>query len=368
MTDDIGKDSAVYVGTRPRLDQLNISEGVRSKLHRMFYQNGPGNGTFLGLPFDQFYMEHGPLHQFTWEREDADVDTINSIGRGGGDIRSVAELVNKGNFSAYVLPGPIARKFKHLFNPENSLIYKIDGHLTQPKDAATASTIGSVEEALKLGADGIGITFYPGGEEVGRDMERINYIVEASHEAGMPVFIWSYARGPGLDKPLKEGDGVTQADSLYWVNYAVAAAEGLGADVIKTKFPVQVKDENRKAYGDYMEKLAKKNSTAIEYLGYEPAEGAVLTPEHHIYRVHLVTRSVPGSFLIGSGGVKTDDPRKTVVNQTRLVMPGGGEGQIVGRNAWGVTVEEGLALSDEIMKEMQKDLYARELTEQRFTI
>jgi len=42
------------VGARPRLEELtNLSEGIISKLYQMFYLHGPGNGTFLSLPFDQ---------------------------------------------------------------------------------------------------------------------------------------------------------------------------------------------------------------------------------------------------------------------------------------------------------------------------
>ena len=45
---------------RPKLNQIrHLGRGVTEKLSIMIYEHGPGNGTFLGLPFDQL-VEHGP--------------------------------------------------------------------------------------------------------------------------------------------------------------------------------------------------------------------------------------------------------------------------------------------------------------------
>ncbi len=45
---------------RPKLNQIrHLRRGVTEKLSRMLYEHGPGNGTFLGLPFNQL-VEHGP--------------------------------------------------------------------------------------------------------------------------------------------------------------------------------------------------------------------------------------------------------------------------------------------------------------------
>ncbi|OYT33858.1 MAG: hypothetical protein B6U87_02885 [Candidatus Aenigmarchaeota archaeon ex4484_52] len=337
------------IENRPRLKNLHhFNESVKSKLFQMLYKNGPGNGCFLSLPFDQKYVEHGPLHDFLWEKS--------------AQIKSIAQLVNKGNFSAYVLPAEIAVKYKHLFRPDIPLIYKIDGHFTQPKSANTPSKIGSIKQALQIGATAIGITFYLGGKEVNYDMERVNKIVDTAHDSGLPVVIWSYPRGPGISEPLNEKDeGVSQADSLYWVHYAVAAAEALGADVIKTKFPQQVKPQNRKIYEKMLDKLSKKNYSAVAYKYLEPENPDIeLTEEQHIYRVSLVTRSSPSSFVIFSGGPKIKgDAKESLVKQTRIVMKGGAEGGIYGRNIWGVPVEEGIEIANNVIEEIQKKEFHR---------
>ena len=44
---------------RVSLDDLDLSIGKRTRLHRLLYDHGPGNGTLLMLPVDQG-LEHGP--------------------------------------------------------------------------------------------------------------------------------------------------------------------------------------------------------------------------------------------------------------------------------------------------------------------
>jgi len=373
VTIDIEKN----VGARPRLEELtNLSEGTISKLFQMFYLNGPGNGTFLSLPFDQKYMEHGPLHEFVWERKDATVKEIKIIGKGCADIRTIAELVNTGNFSAYVLPAGVATKFKRLFRPDIPLIYKIDGRITEPKSAAIQSNIGSVEEAQEIGATAIGMSLYPGagGLDSERDRERIAWNIRDAHDAGFPAVVWAYARGPGLDSNMQwkdeQGtfDGMTQADSLYWVDYAVTLAEALGADLIKTKFPAVVKPGNRRAYNAMLESLAKKNPDAIRYKYLEPRDpNTKLTEDQHVLRAQHVIDGVPGTFVIFSGGPKRKaDPTEDLISQTRIIMRAGAEGGIYGRNIWGLPTDRALKAMEVVIGEIKRPEFRRQLTQPRF--
>ena len=48
---------------RPKLDDLDISIGKKTRLYRMLFEHGPGNGTLMILPIDQG-IEHGPLNFF----------------------------------------------------------------------------------------------------------------------------------------------------------------------------------------------------------------------------------------------------------------------------------------------------------------
>ena len=373
---DLEIDIAKNVAVRPRLEKMRFLEGgVEANLYRMLYNNGPGNGTALFMPFDQKSSEHGPGHEFLWERDDPSAEEISLRGRGSADIRAIAELVNGGNFSGYVLhPGNI-RQSRHLFRPDIPLIYKIDGHISQPQSAGIMSTVGTVEEALRYGASAIGLTIYPGGEHISADMERAAGIIREAHKSGLVAVVWAYARGTGLDEKTKlkdtEGEfqGITQADSLYWTHYAVAIASGfLGADIVKTKYPVKVKPDNRRAYDIYIEGLAKKNSSMIAYKYLEPKDAeTTLTPEQEIFRASLVVQTAPNSIVIFSGGPKLrGDPTESLKKQTEIVMKAGAEGGIYGRNIWGLPVKEGLEAASAINEVISMPEFHRKLTEPRF--
>jgi len=344
---------------RPKLTDLtHLSGAIAEKLHEMLYEHGPANGTFLGLPFDQL-VEHGAVHEFKWER--------------AAKPASVIELGNTGPFSALVLSIGQAQKYQH--DIEIPLIVKLDGHFYTGKanDAnyPRHTMFGSVDEAVELGADAIGLTFYLGSQETGADVERTGKIREEAHQAGLPLVLWSYPRGPA--------PSATKADSLLWCHYAVSAAESLGADIVKTKFPSVVDPKHRDAYDDFIKgEYSGKIAEAMRYLDYEPPreqlaqyqaqlkEGekanydSLLSKEQHIERAKIVTGAGTRTFVIYSGGPRlTGDAKAALQQTTEVIMEAGGEGRIIGRNFWGIPIEEGLELAEAVAQIMQNEKYAR---------
>ena len=344
------KEVKVDLESRPRLKRLvHLGRGRIEKLYRMLYGNGPGKGTFLSLPFDQL-IEHGATHIFKWDKQDK--EKIAVTGRGSADPRTVIELANKGNFSAIVLHPGIVDKYQDLLKLDIPLIYKVDGHMTLPHNPSIHSTIGSVKDALRLGATAVGMSFYPGSEKTLNDMERIAGLIRESHKAGLPAVVWTYPRGPGINE--------VGGDSLFWVHYSCVVAESLGAEIIKTKFPEPVKGEKREAYFNFLRKTAKKISEAKNYIELEPKNGEALTEEQHTKRMKLVVDAVPRSFVVVSGGPKVKkDPAKAMATTTRIVMNAGAEGRIIGRNFWGVPIEEGLKYAQLVTEIMKAPRYHR---------
>lgn len=346
---------------RPRLDQMrHLSRGVLEKLYRMFYEKGPGGGTFLALPFDQL-VEHGPAHEFKWERS--------------AKPESVIELANSGIFSALVLSVGQAEKYQYDLDPQVPLVVKLDGHFyTGKKNQANYprhTMFGRIETALRLGACAVGLTFYLGSEDTGKDIERISQIREEAHSAGLPLILWSYPRGPVPD--------ATKADSLLWCHYAVSAAESIGADIVKTKFPSVVEPEKREAYEEYiLKEYVKKIPEAERYIELEPPKkllqayaeemkrkgekpnyDSLLTKEKHIERARIVVGSGTRTFVIFSGGPKVKGDAKAVLKETtEIVMEAGAEGRIIGRNFWGVPISEGIELARAVAEVMKR--YKRE--------
>lgn len=56
--------SALTQVRRYTLDEMDhLSVGKKTRLHKLMYQHGPGNGKLLFLPIDQG-LEHGPVDFF----------------------------------------------------------------------------------------------------------------------------------------------------------------------------------------------------------------------------------------------------------------------------------------------------------------
>jgi class I fructose-bisphosphate aldolase len=343
------------ISIRPTLETIardgSLGRARTAELYNMFYTHGPGYGTMLSLPFDQL-VEHGIGHTLKWER--------------AADPRAVIELANRGNFSALALSIGQAEKYQNLIRPDLPLIIKVDGHFLIGKEVyyPRHSNMATVERAVAAGANAIGFTFYIGGEETEEDVERVAELTDFSHKYGKPVFMWAYARGP---LPEKMG-----ADSLYWCAQGISAAESIGVDVVKQKYPAPAKDkevytknlsqvDGKKGY------FSAKMPEVSGLLELEPNDPADIPYELHVKRLNFLTYVAPNTLKIMSGGPKFKDPKKDLIETTRAVMDSGNEGRIVGRNFWGRPVNEALELNSVIVDLMRDKKYQRELTEPRFT-
>ncbi|NMG83782.1 MAG: hypothetical protein GIS02_06230 [Methanosarcinales archaeon] len=349
------------LASRPKLQDFknyNRSEAILKKLYSMLYGHGPGHGTFLSLPFDQL-IEHGTGHLFKWRRENPTPEEIKLTGRGCADPRAVAELANAGGYSAYVLHPGVAAYASNFVKPDLPLIYKIDGRLNQPDAASIQSIIGDIKDAVNLGASAIGTSLYPGSDMIGKDMERVAAVVRKAHANGFPAVVWAYARGEGVDN-IK--------DTLYWTSTACSLAASMGADIIKTKYPAPVTDKNRDEYFAYIQSQEKKVKGIEKYLEFEPEKGEKLSHEQLVERVTYLTDAAPESFMVVSGGPKIKgNAKEELVEQTKVVMEGGAEGRIIGRNFWGVPMEEALDLTSAVKEAMKDKRYQRAFSRGTFT-
>jgi fructose-bisphosphate aldolase, class I len=341
LSSDVRRNVAAAVKIDTIAHQSNMGRARAAELYNMFYNHGPGNGTMLSLPFDQL-VEHGVGHVLKWERS--------------ADPRAVIELANMGKFSALALSLGQAEKYQNLINLNVPLIVKVDGHFLVGNDVQNNrhSMLGSVQRAVKCGANAIGLTFYFGGADLQEDVERVADIVEEAHEYGKPVFMWAYARGPLANKM---GSG-----SLYWCAQGIAAAESLGVDVVKQKFPVPIvnKEEyvNTLSAGGYFH---KKMPEIDQLLQLEPEDPANVPYDLHVKRLAFMRSVAPNTLKIISGGAKFEEPHKGLVETTRMVMDAGCEGRIVGRNFWGRPINEALPLIDSVVAVMKEEKYHRKI-------
>ncbi len=286
---------------RPALDRIGLSPGKKTRLKRLLYEHGPGGGTMLALPIDQG-LEHGPIDFFA---NPASLDPLYQY-----------ELARDGNFSAIALHIGLAEKYYHEFAGDVPLILKINGKTGIPPDGAAFSGLtGSVEDAVRLGADAVGYTLYVGSPSQDRDFAQLTQVRAEADRLGMPLIVWSYPRG---DYVAKKGG----RESLYAVDYAARVALELGADVVKINYPVaSEKDADSPA----------------------PYPTLHLSPEAAF---HKVVQSAGRAFVLVSGGEKVDDT--DLLTKVRSSMEAGATGIIFGRNLWQRPRDEALAITREI--------------------
>ncbi|HEY7994275.1 MAG TPA: hypothetical protein VID24_08700 [Candidatus Eremiobacteraceae bacterium] len=286
--------------TRPTIDDLALSPGKRARLHRMLYEYGPGNGTLLFLPIDQG-IEHGPVDFF---------DNPDSI-----DPDYEYRLALEGNYSGIALHYGLAAKYFSKYAGKVPLLLKINGKTNVPSDDDPFSPLtGSVEDAVRLGADAVGYTLYVGSPRQDDDIKQLTDVRRDCERYGMPLVVWSYPRG----KAIKEKGG---QDSLYAVDYAARMACELGADIVKLNVPKpESNDKEPKPYNT---------------LNLSEADA-----------VRKVVKSAGRTLVLISGGSKVGDD--DLLHKARLAMDAGVTGLIFGRNLWQRKLDGALKITSRI--------------------
>ncbi len=283
-------------------DMDHLSSGKKARLHRMLYQFGPGNGTLMFLPVDQG-LEHGPVDFFE-----------NPISE---DPDFQCRLAVEGGYSGLVFHYGLAEKYIRPYAGKVPLVVKINGKTNIPSDADAFSPLtGSVEDAVRLGADAIGYTLYVGSPSQDVDITQFLEVRREADRLGVPVIMWAYPRGAAI----KEKGG---QDSLYAVDYAARVACELGADVVKINFP--------------------KTDAAGRAGSPKPYDNYDISFEEGVQKV---VRSAGKTMVLFSGGSKVSDD--DVLNKAKLAMDAGATGLIFGRNMWQRPMDNALTTTTRI--------------------
>ena len=281
-----------------------LAPGKRTRLRRLLFEFGPGNGTLLLLPIDQG-IEHGPRDFFA-----------NPASK---DPEYQFHLAAEAGYSAIACQIGLAEKYYPDYAGQVPLLLKVNGKTdVPPSDSPLSTTNASVEDAVRLGADAVGYTLYVGSPRQDDDLHQLKGVREDCDRYGMPLVIWAYPRGSAIK--AKGGQ-----DSFYAIDYAARLAMEMGADVVKLNLPSPEPHKDSPAPYDELE------------LGQEETVGQVVG-------------SAGRSLVVLSGGSKIDDDQ--LLNQTRYIMEAGGSGVIYGRNVWQRPHNEALEIIDQIKEIM----------------
>ena len=288
-----------------------LSPGKRTRLRRLLFEFGPGQGTLMLLPIDQG-IEHGPRDFFA-NPESKDPDY---------QFRLAAEA----GYSAIACQIGLAQKYYPDYAGSVPLILKVNGKTDIPPSERALSTCNaSVEDAVRIGADAVGYTLYVGSPRQDEDLVQLRQVREDCDRYGMPLVVWSYPRGEAV--VAKGGQ-----NSFYAIDYAARMAMEMGADIVKLNMPKIDPGKDADSPAPYNEG------------GFSQEEAIT----------HCV-ESAGRSLVVLSGGSRIDDD--ALLRQTREIMQAGGYGVIYGRNVWQREWNEALEIISQIKEIMLSSVH-----------
>ncbi len=173
--------------------------GTQARLERI----GTG-GRYLIVP-----MDHGV--------------TIGAVA-GLKQIESTIDGVTSGGATAVLTQKGIAPRV-HDHKNGSGFIVHLNGSTAIGPDENDKRPTGTVEEAIRVGADAVSFHINVGSDHEPDQLTQLSEVTAEASRYGMPVLAMAYARGPGID-----GD---DPDAL---GHAVRLAEEVGADVVKTGY------------------------------------------------------------------------------------------------------------------------------------
>jgi len=279
--------------------------GTKANLARILMEGKlGGTGKLVILPVDQGF-EHGPARSF-------------APNPAAYDPHYHFQLAIDAGLSAYAAPLGMIEAGADSFAGAIPTILKVNSSNSLAVDKDQALT-GSVNDALRLGCAAIGFTIYPGSEFAFQLMEEIREMAEEAKAAGLAVVIWSYPRGPNLDKAAETAFDICA--------YAAHMAALLGAHIIKVKPPTAVVSLE----------AAKKV--------YEKIDGSTMAK-----RVEHVVQSCFGGkrIVVFSGGESKS--LEGLYEEVRGLRDGGANGSIIGRNTFQRPREDALEMLGKIIE------------------
>lgn len=283
--------------------------GSKANIARMLMHGKlAGTGKMVILPVDQGF-EHGPARSFA----------KNPVAY---DPHYHFQLAIDAGLNAYAAPLGMIEAGADSFAGAIPTILKVNSanSLATHKDGPNQALTGSVQDALRLGCSAIGFTIYPGSEKVFDMMEQIREMSAEAKANGLAVVMWSYPRGGDLTK-----DGETAYDVTA---YAAHMAALLGAHIIKVKPPT-----------DFLEQKEAKKV-------YEEQKIPANTLAERIAHIKQSTFNGRRIVIFSGGAAKSHGD---VIDEIKGIAKGGGDGSIIGRNAFQRPRDEALSLLDEIV-------------------
>jgi class I fructose-bisphosphate aldolase len=138
---------------------------------------------------------------------------------------AMAQVADGGATAVVVHKGNVARGHRKS-GPDMGLIVHLSASTSLSPHPNAKTLVCTVEEAIKLGADGISVHVNIGDEHESQMIADMAHVAEKAAEWGIPLLAMIYPRGPGIEDEYDVGV----------VKHAARLGAELGADVVKVNY------------------------------------------------------------------------------------------------------------------------------------
>ena len=142
------------------------------------------------------------------------------------NLPDTVDAVANGGANAFVVHKGVAEAGHRRRGKDVGLILHLSASTRMAPDPNSKTMVCTVEEAIKLGADGVSIHVNLGAEDERSMLNDLGYVGRVAMEWGMPLLAMIYTRG----------SKVTNEYDVNWVKHAARVGAELGADIVKVVY------------------------------------------------------------------------------------------------------------------------------------
>jgi fructose-bisphosphate aldolase/2-amino-3,7-dideoxy-D-threo-hept-6-ulosonate synthase len=145
------------------------------------------------------------------------------------DLESTIDALTRGGADAVLTQRGVAPRVHGNRNGAGYIVH-LNGSTAIGPDESDKRETGTVEDAIRAGADAVSFHVNVGSEYEPDQITALTDVTREAERFGLPVLAMTYARGPDISDP---SDPEAYAEDL---GHAARLGEELGADLIKTSY------------------------------------------------------------------------------------------------------------------------------------
>ena len=145
------------------------------------------------------------------------------------DLESTIDALTRGGADAVLTQRGVAPRVHGNRNGAGYIVH-LNGSTAIGPDEADKRETGTVEDAIRAGADAVSFHVNVGSEYEPDQITALTDVTREAERFGLPMLAMTYARGPDISDP---SDPEAYAEDL---GHAARLGEELGADLIKTSY------------------------------------------------------------------------------------------------------------------------------------